>query len=116
VTVQRPPGLSLKTRLSNGDTSVVIAHGELDFATRDELVELLRSIEEIGTSGIVLDLRGLTFIDSAGLHVLIAAHKRALAGGWSFRLMCGPGAVWRTLSLSGLTEELRFVSRVPSIE
>jgi anti-anti-sigma factor len=116
VSVKQPPGLSLKTKLSGGDTSVVVANGELDFATRDDLAELLRSIEEIGTSGLVLDIRGLTFIDSAGLHVLIAAHKRALAGGWSFQVVCGPGPVWRALTLSGVTNEIRFVSRLPGLD
>ena len=113
MTVRQPPGLSLATKLSGDDTSIVIATGELDFATRDDLVELLRSIEEIGTSSLVLDMRGVTFIDSAGLHVLISAHKRAEAGGWSFQILSGPGPVWRALAVSGLTNELRFVSRVP---
>jgi len=108
------PALELKTKLGERDTSVVVARGELDFATRDELVELLESIEDIGTSRIVLDLRGLKFIDSSGLHVLIAAHKRALAGGWGFQVVSGPGRVWRTLTLSGLTTELHFLSRVPN--
>jgi anti-sigma B factor antagonist len=107
------PGLTLKTRLAGGDTSVVSARGELDFATRDELVDVLTAIEELGTSAVVLDLRELSFIDSAGLHVLIAAHKRALAGGWRFQIACGPGRVWRALTLSGLTTELQFVSRAP---
>ena len=107
------PGLVLKTRLAGGDTSVVSASGELDFATRDELVDVLTAIEELGTSAVVLDLRELSFIDSAGLHVLIAAHKRSLAGGWRFQIVCGPGRVWRALTLSGLTTELQFVSRAP---
>ena len=107
------PGLELKTKLGGEDTSLVVASGELDFVTRDELVSLLASIEDIGTSGIILDVRGLDFIDSAGLHVLIAAHKRAQAGGWRFQVVCGPGRVWRALTLSGLTTELHFLSRVP---
>ncbi|HEV2686556.1 MAG TPA: STAS domain-containing protein, partial [Actinomycetota bacterium] len=82
-------------------------------ATRDELVTTLDAIEELGTRAVVLDLRELSFIDSAGLHVLIAAHKRALAQGWRFQIVCGPGRVWRALTLSGLTTELQFVSRAP---
>jgi anti-sigma B factor antagonist len=107
------PGLVLKTSLVQEDTSVIHATGELDFATRDELVETLTAVEELGTRALILDLRGLSFIDSAGLHVLIAAHKRALAGGWQFQIVCGPGQVWRALTLSGLTTELQFVSRIP---
>jgi anti-sigma B factor antagonist len=116
LTMRPSTGLELRTKLGGGDTSVVVAGGELDFATRDELEELLTSIEDIGTAGIILDVRGLTFIDSAGLHVMIAAHKRALAGGWTFQIVTGPGRVWRALTLSGLTTELYFLSRVPGDE
>src|SRR5207302_2066397 len=107
------PGLVVKTRLVGEETTVVAVTGELDFATRDELVEALTAIEELGTRGLVLDLRHLSFIDSAGLHVLIAVHKRAIAGGWTFEIVSGPGRVGRGLSLSARSSELRFVSRVP---
>jgi anti-anti-sigma factor len=113
LTLRPLPGLVLKTKLVGGDATVVVASGDLDFATRDELAETLTAIEDLGTHGIVLDLRQVTFIDSAGLHVLIAAHKRAIAGGWRFEMVCGPGRVWRALTLSGLTSELRFISKVP---
>ena len=113
MTLRPMPGLVVRTSLRGRDTSVVNATGELDFATRDELVETLTAIEELGARSIILDLRDLSFIDSAGLHVLIAAHKRALAGGWRFQIVCGPGPVWRALELSGLTTELQFVSRTP---
>jgi anti-anti-sigma factor len=116
LTMRPTPGLELRTKLGGGDTSVVVATGELDFATRDELVELLSTIEDIGTARIILDARGVTFIDSAGLHVMIAAHKRALAGGWVFQIVCGPGRVWRAVTMSGLATELHFLSRVPGDE
>ena len=107
------PGLVLKTSLTGEDTTVVHATGELDFATRDELEGTLKAIEDLGARGIILDLRDLSFIDSAGLHVLVAAHKCALAGEWRFQIVCGPGQVWRALALSGLTTELQFVARAP---
>ena len=113
MTLRPMPGLEVRTKLVEGETSVVVATGELDFATRDELVDTLTAIEDLGTGSIILDLRDLSFIDSAGLHVLIGAHKRALTGGWRFQILCGPGRVWRALALSGLTTELQFVSRAP---
>ena len=113
MTLRPIPGLVLKTRLAGDDTSVVTAAGELDFATRDDLTDTLTAIEDLGTKRLILDLRDLIFIDSAGLHVLIGAHKRASAGGWRFEIVCGPGRVWRTLSVSGLVTELRFASRIP---
>jgi anti-sigma B factor antagonist len=113
LTLSQTPELILKTRLLSEDTTVVSMSGELDFATRDELTGLLASIEDLGASTLVLDMRDLAFIDSAGLHVLIAAHRRALTGGWTFQIMTGPGPVWRALMLSGLTNELNFITRLP---
>jgi anti-sigma B factor antagonist len=116
LTLRQSPELVLKTRLADGDTTIVSMAGELDFATRDDLSGLLASIEDIGTKTLVLDMRELSFIDSAGLHVLVGAHRRAMAGSWTFQVICGPGPVWRALTLSGLTNELNFISRVPGEE
>jgi anti-sigma B factor antagonist len=113
LTLRQSPNLHLKTRLVGVDTTVVSCAGELDFATRDELVELLASVEDIGVSRLVIDLSMLTFIDSAGLHELIATHRRARAGGWHVQFACAPGPVWRTLMLSGVTSELDFVTHPP---
>jgi anti-sigma B factor antagonist len=113
LSVRQSPQLVLKTRLAGDDTTIVSTAGELDFATRDDLTGLLASIEELGTATLVLDMRELSFIDSAGLHVLVSAHRRALTGGWTFQIICAPGPVWRALTLSGLTNELNFISRVP---
>jgi len=114
LTLRRLPNLLLKTRLAAANTTVVSAEGELDFGTRDELSSLLASIEDIGVSRLVIDLSGLTFIDSAGLHELITAHQRGMAGGWTVQFVCTPGHVWHTLTVSGLTNELDFIPRAPS--
>jgi anti-sigma B factor antagonist len=106
-------GLRLRTHLAAGGITVVKAHGELDFSTRDQLNDLLLSIEDTGAPVVVLDFTPLEFIDSSGLHVLISAHRRAVTEGWQLRIVCGPGPVYRAFTLSGLTSELSFLSRVP---
>jgi anti-anti-sigma factor len=92
---------------------VVSCAGELDFATRDELANALASVEELGVSRLVIDLSMLTFVDSAGLHELIAAQRRGRTGGWRVQFACGPGPVWKTLMISGLSSELDFVTHPP---
>ena len=62
MTLRPMPGLVVKTHLVGEDTTAVVVTGELDFATRDALVEALMAIEELGTGGLVLDLRHLSFI------------------------------------------------------
>lgn len=58
------------------------------------------------TTTIVLDLSGVTFIDSSGLRALVAAHKRAQAGGGEL-VVAGPSEpVLRLLGLTGLDQVL----------
>ena len=48
--------------------------GELDLVTVETLRAALDGIEN--TDRLVLDLRGLTFMDSTGLQLLVAFHQR----------------------------------------
>jgi anti-anti-sigma factor len=70
---------------------------------------------ELGAAGftsLVLDLRGVRFLHSTGLHLILDWHAMAEADGISFGLLAGPPPVQRLFELSGLTERLRFVDPV----
>jgi anti-anti-sigma factor len=56
----------------DGDTQRVIASGELDISTAP-LVEA--RFHAVGPETVVLDLRSVTFIDSAGLRTIVEAHE-----------------------------------------
>ncbi|MET9116689.1 STAS domain-containing protein [Streptomyces longwoodensis] len=61
---------------------VVSLHGEIDHNAKDLLREAL-SPYDARPAHIVADLAGVTFLDSSGITVFIAAHQRiADAGGW----------------------------------
>jgi anti-sigma B factor antagonist len=80
---------------------VVVAPPEVDLDTAAELrAALLRAAARIPT--VVLDLSGTQFCDSAGLSVLVRAHRRALAEGGELRLVVSTPQVERILSLTGL--------------
>ena len=55
--------------------AIVQPRGELDLVTVETLRAALDGIES--TERLVLDLRGLSFIDSTGLQLLVALHQRA---------------------------------------
>ena len=76
--------------------------GEIDVQCAPELrEELLRVIRRRGPQ-LVLDLGGVTFMDCAGIGVLVAARRRAqLEGGW-MRIVQASPAARRTISLLGL--------------
>ena len=58
---------------------------------------------------LALDLRGLRFIDSGGIRLILQALQQAEGHGADFALVRGPDAVQRVLDLIGLTEQLRVV-------
>ena len=77
-----------------------------DGRTRRRLEVLARP----GTTTVEVDLRGVTFLDSAGLSALATAHRSAQAGGRDLRMRCGTTrAVARPLQLSGLWHRFEMV-------
>lgn len=62
---------------------VVSAAGEVDWATAPALREHLAAAMDSEPPRVVLDLAGVTFLDSSGLSVLIRAQRQAGGrGGW----------------------------------
>ena len=88
----------------------LILRGELDLATAPELEQLL--IERIDASeDVVVDLRGLEFMDSSGIRVLVAAHTRAGRTGTRV-LIVRPepdSAVAKIVEVAGLDRELNIL-------
>jgi len=80
----------------------VQVRGELDLSTSPELGEALLQ-ELAGGRSVVLDLSGVTFIDSTGLNTLVGALRSSEANGG--RLALGPdlpNQVSRVLAITGL--------------
>jgi anti-sigma B factor antagonist len=96
------------------DVAIVRPRGELDVATVEALRAALDGIESAGR--LVLDLRGLSFIDSTGLHLLMALHQRAQRDGFELSLLAPEAPVDRAIQLSGLDEALPFVSAGGAID
>jgi anti-sigma B factor antagonist len=83
---------------------VVAICGEMDIQSAPELRdELLRVIRRRGPE-LIIDLGGVTFLDCAGLNVLVATRRRALLeGGW-VRLVRVPPQARRMISLLRLDQ------------
>jgi anti-sigma B factor antagonist len=62
-------------------SSVVHVVGELDIASSDRLESVLRTLAQRSHGRVVVDLSRVTFMDSAGLRVLVRARERMDAGG-----------------------------------
>jgi anti-sigma B factor antagonist len=93
--------------LSNGsDATRVKLAGEFDFSGRELADEVLERAD--GQGELVLDLSELEFIDSMGIHFVVAAHQRAQREGRAFTIVRGGPQVERVFSLVGLQDVLPF--------
>lgn len=90
------------------DVATLQPRGELDLATVGTLRAELEAIE--GCGRVVLDLRGLSFIDSTGLCLLVSLHRRAQREGFALTLVMPPEPAQRAIELAGLDQALPFVS------
>jgi anti-sigma B factor antagonist len=61
-----------------------------------------------GTTGMVLDLRKLSFMDSTGLRATIVARGLCQEHGCEYRLIQGPPQIRRLFEVSGLLDRLPF--------
>ncbi|MFI5906123.1 STAS domain-containing protein [Dactylosporangium sp. NPDC051541] len=84
-------------------TVTVTASGELDMTSAPQLINVLRdAIHAHGPSRVDLDLTGVTFMDSTGLQVLVAANTDV---GGGLRITGTSPAVHRLLQLTGVLQE-----------
>ncbi len=88
----------------------VAATGELDIATAESLERELHAAEESDASMIVLDLSGLTFIDSTGLRLVLEVNDRCGGEADRLRVIAGSPALERLLDIVGLRGRLPLVA------
>jgi anti-sigma B factor antagonist len=94
---------------SEPDRVVLELHGELDLLGAPLLEKQIESAEIEATGIVVLDLKALQFIDSAGLRVILAAHERSRRQGGELALTPGSEQVQRLFDIAGVSEHLRII-------
>jgi anti-anti-sigma factor len=97
------PRTQLEVRANDGDgVATVVVEGELDIATVPVLEGALSDLESGGARTLVLDLRGLRFMDSTGLRALLSARRRAHTAGRRLRLANLQPSVARVFEVTGV--------------
>ncbi|GHE38499.1 MULTISPECIES: STAS domain-containing protein [Streptomyces] len=99
-TVDRPE-LLVEERLVDG-VRVVSVRGEIDNDGKDVLRQALLPADGMEPARLVVDLSGVSFMDSSGINVFVAAHQ-AVTGteGW-VRIAAAQESVLRVLRLVGV--------------
>jgi anti-anti-sigma factor len=93
---------SVTTR--HDDTVVTVAAaGEIDLSSRAGLDDAIANAISGGTAGsVVVDLSGVTFLDSSGIAVLLRGRNLAGTHGVGFRITGARGIVRDVLDMTGI--------------
>ena len=92
---------------------IVTAPEEIDITNAAELRAALLEAAAYGSGTLVADMAKTQFCDSAGLNVLVRAHKRAQADGGELLLVICAAAVLRIFAVTGID---RLIPNFPSLE
>ncbi len=99
------PRFDLTTLDEPGQVRVTL-EGECDLAVSDRLTEVL--LDAVRRSPVVVvDLAGLDFLDSSGMHGLVTAHRAARERGGRLEAVNPTGNVALVLDLTGVGTLLR---------
>lgn len=83
--------------------------GSLDMATVPVLERRLEELLKAGFRRLIVDLSGLSFMDSSGLRLALKWHAAAQNDGFEIGFAPGPPSVQRVFELTGTTEHVPFV-------
>ena len=109
-----PPPPFVCRRTEHGHVSTTTLEGELDIATIDELDRELTAGQATADL-VIVDLRGLTFVDCVSAQAILAVDRRVRAAGGRLLLVRGPPAVQWTFELVDLQCRLEFVDEPPPL-
>ena len=92
-------------------TALVALRGELDLLTISKVADVLDDLkpQAEGVRHVVLDLRGLTFMDLPGLNMLIRQNEYARTNHHNLAVVRGTDAINRLLKLTGVEDTLVLV-------
>ena len=80
----------------------LLVRGDVDLVSHDQLREALNiALDATGRRPIEVDLSGVTFLDAAGVGLLIGAYKAALRRRLTLRVAGASGIVLRVLEMTG---------------
>ncbi len=94
---------------TGGEGTIVSVAGELDSGTCDQLLQTFRAaLADLSQPTITLDLRDLSFIDSAGTRTVILIEREAQAQGASLEVVAPRDEVTELLQTAGVIERFQL--------
>jgi anti-anti-sigma factor len=93
-----------------GNIVRVAVGGDLDLATALQLDGALHEIENTAST-VILDLSGLTFMDSSGINLLVRHAESARSNGYALSIVAPNPTVARVLDITRVREHLPLVEK-----
>jgi anti-anti-sigma factor len=93
----------------DGERALLIPVGELDLMSADALENEVIGLLECGIADVVVDLRGLSFIDSTGIRALLSCHERAQRENARVAIIVGDRRTRRPLEICGVLGQLHVI-------
>ena len=94
------------TKTIDGDTMTVSVEGWLDTLTSPEFQDEVQELE--GAKNVVLDLRGVEYISSAGLRETVSLFRTVSANGGSFSVRNVRAEVMDVFTLTGFDKKFEI--------
>jgi len=94
------------TNRRDADAITVTVRGEIDLGNVDQLTTGIATAVRDDVTSIVVDLSGVTFMDSAGISALLAGRRTADEHGKAYRVAGASGIVREILDLMGVWAHL----------
>lgn len=109
------PPLRVTTE-QRGDAIHLTLSGELDIASAPSIEDALRDAEEQSPPVLVIDLRGLQFMDSTGLRTILSADARAREAKRRLVIVQGDENIQRVFQVTKLYDRVEIVSDPAEVE
>jgi anti-anti-sigma factor len=95
-----------------GGTTVLVLAGDVDIHTAPQVSERLDQLCDGGCASVVVDLAGVTFLDSSALSALLAAHRNFAQAGRTLRLAAPRPHVQKVFRITRLLDVIPIYDSV----
>ena len=95
-----------------GPVALIHVKGEVDMAAEASLRRRVGEAMADEPAAVVLDLTGVTFFASAGLHIVVDLHHDATARGVSLHVVADSRIVLRPMEITGVDQLVTVVASV----
>ena len=106
--------LRIESRTEQNGTSLLSLTGEVDVANAPDVKQAAVALSATGNTRFVVDLSGVTYMDSSGLGTLVGILKRLKESGGKMAIAGASPQVRRLFDITGLNQVFALCDDVPS--